>query len=123
MHANIRHADFPPVLRTIITVKYTTVVLLPEMVRLPRAASHKMGVMAPLCFRIRQIVHQHTAITPSPRGLAAIGCLDHTGRRYRNMYMIRIARINNDGMNARFEHAVINTRRRAAPAVQAGLWN
>jgi len=116
MHTRSGHADFLPAAGRVVTVENTAVVLLPEMIRLPGAAGHEVRVVAPVRCRVRKIVHQHAAITSRP-GSSAIGGLDDTGGRYRDMDMIRIARIDQDGMNAGFEHAVIDARRRAMPTV------
>ncbi len=94
-------------------------VLLPEMIRLRRAGGDEMRIVPPLGFRIRQIVVGHPAIAAFP-GLAAVGGLQHPGGGHRDVHMLRIARVDDDRMNAGFEHTIIDTRRRTAPAVLAG---
>ena len=116
MHTGIRLADLFPALRSIITVENTAMILLPQMVRLARATGDKMRIVSPLGLGVRQIVHQHAAITARP-GLTAIGRFHNTSRGYRNMDMIRVLWIHHDGMDAWFEHPIIYACRRAGPMI------
>ena len=119
MHAGLRYADLAPVLRAVIAVEHTAVILLPEVIRLPGAGRHEMRIVAPLRLRVRAVVIRHAAAAALP-GAAAVGGLDHPGRGYGNMDMIRVARVDDDRMDARLEHAIVDTRRRTHPAVLTG---
>ena len=78
-----------------------------------------MRIVSPLRFRVRHVIIQHAAIASRP-GSTAIGGFQHACGGYRDIEVIRIARVNDDGMDARLEHAIINARRRTEPAVLAG---
>src|SRR5439155_13020100 len=92
-----RRADFLPAFGWAVDPEDAAMVLLIEAVRMPGRKTYAMRIMTVFGTRIRQKIRANAFVQRLPIGARVHG-LEHAARRHSDVQMLRIARVDEDGV-------------------------